>query len=252
MTPLSFLFSPIRTRKPDDWPDIRCLMRSGTSGFMGRDGIGPKAWLDNHASCPSMSVLEVNETFYRKSMSAATATRYLSLPHSVAIVLKMWRGVTHAGLSPALAMEWWDAVSALHDRVSAVLVQLPPSRSFSSPALEKLLDVCASCSCQVVVEFRHRSWLCATALCALEAAGVSVCGTAVYGKTNWMGDFPCGLYLPPPSLLLRYVRVHGARKYRGALKAADRAAIVADGTDFVVFNNCVGQQAMRDALVPVV
>ena len=70
-------------------------------------------------------------------------------------------------------------------------------------------------------------------------------GTYIQKKagTHWLGTMPPGLNMPPKTANYNYVRVHGARGYRGSLNEDElkeiRTAVKNQTTrqSFVMFNN---------------
>ena len=246
-------------------------IKIGTSGWKFDDWAGnfyplrvPQTkWLEYYAA--RFSIGEINSTYYRIAPLSAFAGIAKRTPESFRLFAKVHADVTHTREHPGDSLRaLLAALQPLKDagKLIGLLAQFPNRFQFSRESLaylHHLRDL--SGGERLCVEFRHRSWLEDEPLDAVREAGLTwVCP-----------DEPDLLDLMPRRLLttsgILYVRLHGrnARAWYDR-SAGDRydynytdeelrtlgreiesaAQSVANG--YVLFNNCHGGQAPRNAL----
>jgi uncharacterized protein YecE (DUF72 family) len=199
-----------------------CLLRDsgnkyqiGTSGFM----VSRAQWLS--LSC--LNCIEINSTFYALP-SAKVVENWKALPERVSFVMKASKYITHIKRLKDVEEAWtkfYTSIRPLGRRLRAVLIQLPPSYAFSSENLGRIVAMHRYVpeDLPIAVEFRHDSWFQDATYAAFRTMRWCICGTYVQKRKGamWMGTMPAGLNLPPKTASFNYLRVHGARGYKGAL-----------------------------------
>lgn len=187
----------------------------GTSGFM----VSRPQWM----ALGCLNCIEINSTFYALP-SDKVVENWKALPERVSFVVKASRYITHIKRLKDVREAWdkfYTRIRPLGARLRAVLIQLPPSYAFSEENLSRLVDMhqYVPRDLSVAVEFRHSSWFREDTYKVFRAMKWAVCGTYVQKKpgASWMGTMPAGLNLPPRTAPFNYMRVHGARGYKGAL-----------------------------------
>jgi len=180
----------------------------GTSGQM----VSRDKWL----SIPGLNCLEVNSTFY--SLLGKTTAANLFKVSKYITHIKRLKGVNDAW------KKFTESVAPLRNRTIAYLFQLPPSFARNDENVEriqKLAKLIGKSGPQVVVEFRHDSWLVEPTYSLFRQLGWCVSGVLVQRPPDnprskkWMGTMPTGIYLPPRTSSMMYFRVHGKPGYRG-------------------------------------
>ncbi len=231
------------------------VLRAGTSGWSygpWRDrfyaGVRRQDWLRHYAS--RFNAVEVNASFYRAVRPATFAGWREATPETFRFAIKGHRFVTHvkrlADAAEAVDRQR-DSASALHDRLAAVLWQLPTSVPKDRARLLEFLAVLARWpAVRHVIEFRNSSWFDAETVGLLAEAGVA---SAISDADRWprwdevTTDFA-------------YVRLHGRPHcYRSPYPRteievwAKRAqAWLAEGREVhVYFNNTMHGAAAEDA-----
>lgn len=138
----------------------------GTSGWQYRDWRGrfypptlpQRLWLEHHAT--AFGTTEVNNSFYRLPAREVFAQWRARTPADYVVTVKASRFPSHIKRlrEPAEPVaRLMDRVSALDNRLGAVLLQLPPDL----PCDVDKLDACLTCfpaGTRVAVEPRHASW----------------------------------------------------------------------------------------------
>ena len=194
--------------------------------------------------------VELNASFYRWPGAARFRQWRDRLPAGFAMAVKAPRGLTHA--KRLYAPETWaerigEGWSALGDRQSALLVQLPPQLGRDDERLDYFLRALPP-ELPVAVEFRHPSWNADDVYALLErrrAAYVVMSGAGLDCVLRATADFV-------------YVRLHGPsgqHLYAGSYSEDDLAWWAqrcrewdAQGRDvFVYFNNDGEGHAVRNA-----
>lgn len=138
----------------------------GTSGWQYRDWRGrfypprlpQRLWLEHHAA--HWSTTEVNNSFYRLPAREVVASWRARTPSDYVVTVKASRFLTHVKRltepqEPVARL--LDRVSALGDRLGALLVQLPPDLQVRLDRLDETLR-CFPAGTRLVVEPRHDSW----------------------------------------------------------------------------------------------
>ncbi len=227
---------------------MECVERSatakyqvGTSGFM----VTPKQW--SKMSC--LNCIEVNSSFYRIPTDN-TIKSLQDLPPHINVVMKASKYITHVKRLKDVGEAWsklWAQISKLKERLSGVLVQLPPSFARNAVNEQRLRDLkkILPDGLNIAVEFRNRSWLQTEVYALMRQLGWCVVGTYIVKRdtTNWVGDMPSGLYVPPKTASFNYMRIHGKKGWKGELNKSELDAIQDSLSSqsvmrsYVMFNN---------------
>lgn len=197
------------------------------------------------------SCVEINSSFYRPHQSATYARWRDETPASFRFSVKMPRSVTHESHLKRCASEvsrFYDDIAELRPKVTAVLVQLPPSLEFNARTARVFFGTLPRLrGMKVVCEPRHPSWFSSTAEKALREAGVSRVGADPARCPG--AEAPGGLRR------FAYFRWHGSprlyySKYSEAQLAIFAAAVTrTKATDtWCVFDNTARYAAWDDAL----
>jgi uncharacterized protein YecE (DUF72 family) len=243
----------------------------GTSGWKFDDWAGtfyplrvPQTmWLVYYAA--RFPIGEINSTYYRIAPLAAYAGIARRTPESFRLFAKVHADVTHTREHPGDSLRALRAaLQPLTDagKLLGLLAQFPNRFHFTREAMAYLLHLRELCARErLCVEFRHSSWLEAEALEAVREAGL----TWVCPDEPDLPDLMPRRVLATSDML--YVRLHG----RNARAWYDRSAgdrydylysedelqtvgrEIAQGLasvthGYVLFNNCHGGQAPRNAL----
>jgi uncharacterized protein YecE (DUF72 family) len=218
----------------------------GTAGAM----VSREKWL----SIPGLNCLEVNSTFY-SLLGEKTAANLAALPDRVSFVFKVSKHITHLKRLNGVGEAWRKfrgSVKDLEKRTTAYLFQLPPSfaRNAENVArIEKLAKLVGKGGPQIVVEFRHASWLVPETYALFRKLQWCIAGVLVQRPPDntrskkWMGTMPTGVYLPPRTSPMMYFRVHGKPGYRGYVVGgllkdiAQKMMRTGAKTNAMVFNN---------------
>ena len=182
----------------------------GTAGWAYREwkpafspeGVPQDQFLAHYASV--LSACEINATFYRLQ-SATTVERWAAAtPPGFRFAVKAHRRLTHTPtLPPAeggaeFLERFLDSLTGLGERLGAVLLQFPPTRTRDDGVLDALL-ACLPRGMPVALEFRHDSWRDTDVEDRVAAHGGTVC------LSDRDGAVP--KRLPPGPLA--YVRLRG-------------------------------------------
>ena len=192
--------------------------------------------------------VEINASFYRPFRAETYAKWALETPDGFRFAVKMPRTITHfTRLQDPLRLgPFFAQVSALGDKLAAVLVQLPPSLSFDAAVAGLFFTALReSYAGGAVCEPRHPSWT------GREAAGL----LAAHEIGQVCTTIPEPARVAGPAGIPVYVRLHGApRKYYSAYRAEQLASLARflrlnrRRRCFVVFDNTAGGAAVRNAL----
>jgi uncharacterized protein YecE (DUF72 family) len=215
----------------------------GTAGLMTSKAV----W----TSLDELNLLEVNSTFYRLPTVKQTDS-WLQMPERVSFVFKMSKYVTHIkrlkDVEDSVGL-FMNSIKPMLPRMKGVLVQLPPSFKYTDVTFQrivKLHHLLKDYKFDVFVEFRDPSWFVNPVYDLFRRIKWVVVGTWINKKDGggFMGDMPGGLVLPGPKTTdACYVRLHGARGFRGSYSDKDltalRDAVTRRGCaqNFIVFNN---------------
>mgnify|MGYP006413263903 FL=1 len=189
-------------------------MNIGTSGFM----ISQKVWF----SFLCLNCIEINSTFYRLP-SEKSIENWNNFPENVSIVLKVSKYITHTKRLKNAKEGWdlfWEKISPLKN-LSALLFQLPPSFAFKEEYMQRIETMHSYLpkNINIVFEFRDISWFREEVYERFKKLNWCISGTFIQKKEGgkWMGTMPPGLNLPPKTASFNYIRVHGARGYKGRI-----------------------------------
>ena len=172
------------------------------------------------------------------------------LPKRVSFVIKASKYITHTKRLKDVREAWnklWKRIYPLRKRLRAIMFQLPPSFEFSDVNLGRIVEMHTYIphDLKIAFEFRNYTWYRAEVYRAFSNMKWCIAGTYIHKKpgTSWMGTMPGGLNLPPRTAAFNYLRVHGARGYKGALSESQliylRKALRAQKSSetYVMFNN---------------
>lgn len=192
--------------------------------------------------------VEINASFYRQFRSATYAKWADDVPDGFRFAVKMYRLITHYTRlkNTALLEPFLESIAGLGDKLSAVLVQLPPSLAFDSAVATAFLAALRSrYAGAVVCEPRHESWTAPDALALLASHLIGLVRIEIPSPERERG--PAGLPL--------YLRLHGApRRYYSAYSEEQLAQLAAflrlnpQRQRFVVFDNTASNAGLRNAL----
>ena len=227
--------------------NITCRRRNnslfcvGTSGFM----VPQRTWL----SLECLNCIEINSTFYRIP-SEKVVEGWKSSPDRVAYIIKASRFITHIKRLNDVEDAWnrlWSSIKHLGSRLKCVLFQLPPSFVNKDENIRRVegMRKFLPRDLNIAIEFRHPSWFVNQTYTMMRKRGWCVVGTYISKKDgdNWMGTMSSGLIIPPLTAKFSYMRIHGAKGFRGSLTATQiadlRRKLVSQkpSLSFVMFNN---------------
>lgn len=199
----------------------------------------------------TFNATEINSTFYRPHRAKTFERWAASVPENFRFAVKMHKGITHekrlTDIRPAQV--FLDMISALGEKLGPVLVQLPPSLSWSTEAEAFLSAFREVYSGDLAVEARHPSWgarKVGRVLRDLAIAGVAADPPRITEELEPTGRDD-----------LLYFRLHGSPQiYRSAythhflLALANRiVALLATGRRvWVIFDNTGSDAATSNAL----
>jgi uncharacterized protein YecE (DUF72 family) len=199
-----------------------------------------------HFSC-----VEINSSFYRPHRNATYARWRDQTPEAFRFSVKMPRSITHESHLKRCANDvarFYGEIAFLQPKLSAVLVQLPPSLEFNGRSARAFFNnVPRKRGTTVVCEPRHASWFTRAADDALRDAGVSrVAADPARGP---------GAEAPGGVRRFAYFRWHGSprlyySKYSDTQLAIFAAAVAnSKATEiWCVFDNTARYAAWDDAL----
>ena len=190
-------------------------MEVGTSGFM----TSQKQWL----SLPMLNCIEINSTFYRLPSSKMIES-YQKLPLRVSFIFKVSRFITHLKRLNNIDEAWnnfWQPLIPISRQIVTILFQMPPSFHYNGENVRRIMALKEIIPINLIpsFEFRDKSWICEEVYDLFKKLRWCMVGTYIIKKegSNWMGTMPSGLFIPPLSGNMTYVRVHGRRGCRGAI-----------------------------------
>jgi uncharacterized protein YecE (DUF72 family) len=230
----------------------------GTSGWsydhwVGRfypGDLNRREWLEFYTK--SFDSVELNASFYRLPKKETFRNWRTITPPGFRLSVKMSRYVTH--VKKLLSAEeslgiFFDAVSGLGDKCSAVLIQLPPSLKFDPERTDKLLHELKGNydEYRFTMECRNQSWFNKEVYDLFEEYGVAFC----------ISDTPCYPYTEVVTADFVYVRLHGheqlyASNY-GDEQLGEWANRIKEWNDedrdvYVYFDNDANAYAIENAL----
>ncbi len=197
--------------------------------------------------------VEVNSSFYRPHRRSTWQRWAESVPNDFRFAVKIPKAISHdrrlADVDAQLA-QFLDEVGGLGDKLTILLLQLPPSFAFDADLLSAFVAaLSARTALPLACEPRHPSWFSAEAdalLVSRRVARVAADPARVPEAASpggWRG--------------LSYWRLHGSpvmyrTAYRGARLREMAAAITADSAPdrsvWCMFDNTASSAAMGDAL----
>lgn len=195
------------------------------------------------SSIPGLNCLEVNSTFY-SLLSKTSAANLAAMPQTVSFVFKVSKHITHIKRLKDVGEAWekfQDSVAPLRSRAVAYLFQMPPSFARNDENVDRIKKLASiikrsagksTPAAQIVVEFRNGTWLVPATYSLFRQLEWCVSGVLVLRPPNnprskrWMGTMPSGVFIPPRTSTIMYLRVHGMPGYRGFIPRNTLADIV--------------------------
>lgn len=110
-----------------------------------------------------LTACEINATFYRLQSESVVARWAAATPSAFRFAVKAHRRLTHTramawdGEERAFLGRFLDSVTPLGERLGALLLQYPPTRTRDDAGLASVLDALPA-DLPFAVEFRHESW----------------------------------------------------------------------------------------------
>lgn len=237
----------------------RSAIRIGTAGWgiavrVQKDMPPGSSQLERYAG--KFSITEINSSAYRHHRVGTYARWSGSVPDSFEFAVKVPNTLTHEGplgvQKPEAMNRFFGEVSGLGQKLGVLLVQLPPSLTFSAveaqPFFERLKERIAA-DVRIVCEPRHAAWGTPAADAFLSSLGV--CRAAV-DPSRWRQDAA-----PGGDRRLAYFRLHGSpqvyySEYAGAqidMLASRLLAATGDSEEvWCIFDNTAHGYALSDAL----
>jgi len=182
----------------------------GTSGWsydhwIGKfypENLNKNKWLEFYTE--SFDSVELNASFYRLPRKKTFQNWKKRTPPEFIFAVKMSRYVTHVKrlLDPEESLQiFFDAVSSLEEKCSAVLIQLPPSLKFDLERVDKFLRELNTNykEYRFTLECRNQSWFNDEVYNLFKKYGIALC----------ISDTPCYPYAEEVTAEFVYVRLHG-------------------------------------------
>jgi uncharacterized protein YecE (DUF72 family) len=233
---------------------MRELIRVGMAGWsnppsMAAERDSEQTHLSYYAT--QFSCVEINSSFYRPHQAATYLRWRDATPAEFRFSVKVPRSITHEShlkRCSAEVLRFYQEIACLQPKLSAVLVQLPPSLEFNARSVRAFFESMPNLRrVKVVCEPRHASWFTAAAEKTLRDAGVSRAGA---------DPARCaGAEVPGGARRFAYFRWHGSprtyySKYsQEQLSIFAAAAIKARAAEtWCVFDNTARHAAWDDAL----
>lgn len=190
-------------------------IRIGTSGWSYPHWVGPfypegtrpADFLSHYAG--RFAVSEVNSTFYSLPKPATFAAWGKATPPDFEFACKASRYITHMKKlkDPAQSVgRFFEAVTALEDKLGPILFQLPPNFAINLGRLRGLLEALPA-GHRYAFEFRDESWFDEPVFELLDAHGAALVVYDLHGRTSPVRTTGS----------LVYIRLHGPldEAYRG-------------------------------------
>ncbi len=142
------------------------------------EGLPQSRFLEHYGRM--LSGCEVNATFYRLQSETAMRRWADAVPPGFRFALKAHRALTHGVLFPpdesedGVLARFLSSITAVGDRLGALLVQLPPTRPRDDAGLDRLLRAMAGAP-PPALEFRHASWDVPEVTARVAAGGGTIC-----------------------------------------------------------------------------
>jgi uncharacterized protein YecE (DUF72 family) len=220
---------------PPDKRDVRMHLQTHLSYYA------------QHFSC-----VEINSSFYRPHQERTYSKWREDTPAAFRFSVKMPQSITHEARLKRCAADvarFYQEIENLQPKLSAVLVQLPPSLEFNSRSVRAFFSKLPTHrGTRVVCEPRHSSWFTRTADIVLREAGVA--RVAADPPRHAGGERPGG------RRQFAYFRWHGSPRLYYSKYSDEQlgrfASIVASTKAreiWCVFDNTARHAAWDDALV---
>ena len=214
----------------------------GTSGFM----ISQKNWLDQK----QLNCIEINSSFYR-TPGETQIKNWLKFPKDIYFCLKVNKYITHSKKLKDIDEIWdnfWDKVKPLGKKLKCLLFQMSPSfvcNELNLKRLNKLYKKIKKIKCNIVFEFRDISWFNDEIYELFSKFNWTISSTYIKKtkESGWLNNMPNGFNIVPKTSNVSYMRIHGARGYRGEMKKKQLAEMLNKIKDikckenYVFFNN---------------
>ena len=139
----------------------------GCSGFHYKEwkdvfypkGLAQRKWFDYYAQ--HFDTLELNVTFYRFPTVKSLKGWYDQAPDGFTFSSKVPRSITHYKKfldTERMMNDFYNLLrEGLAEKLSCVLIQLPPQYTYSEERLDRIINQ-ADSDFTNVIEFRHESW----------------------------------------------------------------------------------------------
>ncbi|CAM3724700.1 DUF72 domain-containing protein [Sphingobacterium prati] len=192
--------------------------------------------------------LEVNSSFYKMPRRETVGRWAQETSNNFRFTFKLWKGITHQKdliFEPNDVAKFLDIINAVDKKKGCLLIQLPPSTTFSSLInLDKLLRCIVkdkrSLGWHVCVEFRHQSWYSQETMTLLTSYGINL---VLHDKDSG------GINIEYAGNDIVYVRFHGPEgDYKGSYEDAVlheysgyiKEWLAEEKEVYVYFNNTIG------------
>jgi uncharacterized protein YecE (DUF72 family) len=202
-------------------------------------------WLEYYAR--HFDVLELNASFYRLPGGETFRKWRQRTPENFVWAVKMNRYVSHIrrlkNVEGAMG-RFYDAVSALGEKLGPILIQLPPSLVYERSLLDSFLELLDP-SRRHAIEVRHASWMQKAFLDDLRRRNVAFC------IADTAGRYPGQVAVTAD---FAYLRLHGSQKLYASLYTEEElrnwAGKIKDWSceTWVFFDNDAAGHAVRNAL----
>lgn len=159
----------------------------GCSGFSYREwkeefypiGLPQSRWFTYYTE--HFNTLELNVTFYRFPTLKSLLGWYEKAPEGFTFSAKVPRSITHYKKfldTERMMCDFYELLEeGLKEKLGCVLIQLPPTFTYSEEKLERLI-VHSNPAFQMVIEFRHGSWWRQDVKEELAKHNISFCGVS--------------------------------------------------------------------------
>jgi len=202
-------------------------------------------WLEYYAR--HFDAVELNASFYRLPSLETFGKWRQRTPEKFLWAIKMNRYITHIrrlkNVEEAMA-RFYDAVSALGEKLGPILVQFPPSLIYKNSLIGNFLDLLDP-SRRHAIEVRHDSWMQDEFLDSLRRRNIAFC------ISDTAGRYPGRVAVTAD---FAYLRLHGSRQLYASLyteeELRDWAEKIRDWSceTWVFFDNDFEGNAVRNAL----
>lgn len=123
--------------------------------------------------------VEINSTFYRSHRADTYARWRESTPDDFRFSVKLPRSITHESVLKGVRRDvnaFLNEIEPLEEKLSAILIQLPPSLVFDRRLLKRFMTVMPRHAAQLVIEPRHPTWFTESADKLLAELGIARAG----------------------------------------------------------------------------